>query len=264
VSTVRPAFEVETFEYVEAGPGLVLMRLAGTWRAGDPPGRTDLVAVSGGERVPLSPLPPPPATGADGLWRAAFSTSPRRLGAAFELDPPAGESIPLPAPAEHATAAASPAPDMEAGEPQDSARAVEAVRALASARRARDKANARSRQLETALVDTRARLADREALIERARTNAARAVRESAEIEAAATRLRDAIVARERAGVGGDASRRARESDELRSAREEVRQGAERVAALERQAEALREAIHSQLPPSLHASPLQEVLPLAD
>ena len=33
---------------------------------------------------------------------------------------------------------------------------------------------------------------------------------------------------------------------------------------LERQAEALRDAIHSQLPYSLHASPLQEALPVAE
>ena len=36
------------------------------------------------------------------------------------------------------------------------------------------------------------------------------------------------------------------------------------LLARERQAEALRDAIHSQLPYSLHASPLQEALPVAE
>jgi predicted nucleic acid-binding Zn-ribbon protein len=114
VPALRPAFQVEAFEYVEAGPGLALLRLAGTWRGGDPVGGAELVAVSAGERVTLAPLPAPPAGEGDPLWRAAYSAPPRLLHAAFELDLPAGRPIPLPAPVEHGAADAEEAE--EAGE----------------------------------------------------------------------------------------------------------------------------------------------------
>jgi predicted nucleic acid-binding Zn-ribbon protein len=356
----RPAFQVETFEYVEAGPGLALLRLAGTWRAGDPPGGAELVVVSAGERVTLAPLPAPPAGDGDPLWRAAYSAPPDLLHAAFELDPPAGRPIPLPAPVEHGAAEADDAEDAEEAvdEPQAAAPrrrfgrrreqprpastdALDAVREelrgavgkaaelveriagyeedrtsfteelegvrrtlaleleavreqlqatqreldaanrhldtmyeahtleLGSARNQRDSANERSARLEQALRDARAeidalrdQLDDREALIERARADAGRASRESAEMEAAVARLHDAIAARAREAAASPRRRFARDPQELERAREELRRGAERIAALERQAEALREAIHSQLPPSLQPSPLQEALPL--
>jgi hypothetical protein len=97
-----PTFTVEEFEYVEAGPGLALLRLAGVWRAGDPPVDVALVAVSGDGRLTLPPLPAPPA--GDGAWRAAYSADPELLrdpATTFALDPPAGPPIPLPRPDEH-------------------------------------------------------------------------------------------------------------------------------------------------------------------
>ena len=97
-----PAFEVEEFEYVEAGPELALVRLSGTWRSGVPDGEVGLVAWLGGERTPLTPLPAPPAP--DGGWRAAYSGSVQLLSdpaAAFELEPPGAAAITLPAPVEH-------------------------------------------------------------------------------------------------------------------------------------------------------------------
>jgi hypothetical protein len=120
-----PAFEAEEFEYVDAGPELALVRLSGRWRSGEPRGEVGLVAWLGGERIPLSPLPAPPSP--DGGWRAAFSAPPSLLGdpaAAFELEPPSGEAIVLPAPVEHgsveppAEPVAPPEPEPQAERPR--------------------------------------------------------------------------------------------------------------------------------------------------
>src|SRR4051812_49961967 len=100
-----PAFKVESFEYVDAGP-LALLRLSGRWRGAEPaPDDVVLVARTGGQRIELSPLPAPPAD--DGLWRAAYSADADLLAdgsgdLAFELEPPAGRSVTLPRPTEHA------------------------------------------------------------------------------------------------------------------------------------------------------------------
>jgi hypothetical protein len=116
---VAPAFEVETFEYVEAGPALALVRLAGRWRPGAEPGDAELFALAGGgSRTALDPLPAPP--GADDLWRAAFSAAPELLrdaGARFELVPAGGgEAVALPAPVEHGAAAGPATPAAPAAE----------------------------------------------------------------------------------------------------------------------------------------------------
>jgi chromosome segregation ATPase len=89
----------------------------------------------------------------------------------------------------------------------------------------------------------------------------AQGVEETADLHAAVSSLRDAIAARARE-VATAQRRFARTPDAINRSRDELRRDAERIAALERQAEALRDAIHSQLPYSLHASPLQEALPL--
>jgi hypothetical protein len=102
VRTTKLAFEVETFEYVDAGPGVALLRLSGTWGTGTPAGEVELVAVTDGERTALAPLPTPGA--GDGSWRVAYSASLGLLsdpGAAFELEPAGAAPIPLPAPIEH-------------------------------------------------------------------------------------------------------------------------------------------------------------------
>ncbi|MEA2422562.1 MAG: hypothetical protein QOF55_1661 [Thermoleophilaceae bacterium] len=357
-----PTFAVETFEYVHASPELALLRLAGTWRAGNPAGDVGLAAWIDGERIGLSPLPAPPSEGDS--WRAAYSASPELLSdppATFELEPPAGPPIPLPAPVEHGAAVAEApreephrffsrrrahepsAPEPEpvpasSGEPPeldqtvaelraraeraealvsrelrstvgkteelirridgyehlreelDAARAeLAAARAeidaaedhldtvhdahsleLRAARAQRDAAEERRAALERELGDAhaeiealRAHIEDRESLIERARAEAAQASEESADLHAAVARLRDAIAVRARDAA--EARRRfARSPEEIDRSREELRRDAERIAALELQAEALRDAIHSQLPYSLHASPLQEALPLAE
>jgi chromosome segregation ATPase len=139
---------------------------------------------------------------------------------------------------------------------------------LGAARRQRDAAEQRLATVEHQLADAnaeaealRTRLDDRDALIEHARAQVAHGVEETADLHAAVTRLRDAIAVRAR-DVATAQRRFARTPEALDRSRDELRRDAERIAALERQAEALRDAIHSQLPYSLHASPLQEALPL--
>jgi hypothetical protein len=415
VPKVSPTFSVEEFEYVEAGPGLALLRLAGTWAAGEPHGGVALVAAVRGERLPLSPLPAPQAAG--DFWRAAYSASPELLrdeSATFELEPPSGAPIELPRPMPHGAAAAPerqvaavsveplPIPDERpagrifgrrrqphapaVGQPhaalsealaaerqarqaaertaaEERARAQRAEALLAeelrstvgkteeliaridgyehsrvsfeeelgavrrthadllaetedehdrerrelhaqlhelqqqlaaaheelesandhvdtlheahslelgAARSQRDAAQAEQAALKEQLAEARtagenlqAQLDEREALIARARDEARLASAESADLHAAVTRLRDAIAIRARDAAL--ARRRfSRDPDALDRSREELRRDADRIAALERQAEALRDAIHSQLPYSLHASPLQEALPLPE
>jgi hypothetical protein len=417
VLQASPTFTVDEFEYVEAGPGLALLRLAGRWRAGAPALAVPLVAVSGDERLTLPPLPAPPAS--DGTWRAAYSAPSEMLhdaAATFELEPPAGRAIELPRPVEHGAAALAPVEEVARPEPmrpvaaapepalviaeerpaprlfgrrrqpqppqpeshaalmealaaerharqaaertaaEERARAQHAEAVLADelrntvgkteeliaridgyehgrvsfedeldavrrthadllaetedehrrevrelrqqlqdvqteltsaqdeldaanhhidtlndahsleldkARTARDTAERQLAETRAALADLKTRLEDREALIERAREEAAVANSESAELHAAVARLRDAIAARARdAATAG--RRFARDPEAIDRSRQELRRDAERIAALERQAEALRDAIHSQLPYSLHASPLQEALPVGE
>jgi chromosome segregation ATPase len=409
VRPTGPAFEVEEFEYVDAGPDLALVRLSGTWRSGEPSDDVGLVAWLGGERIPLSPLPAPPSSNGES-WRAAYSAPPSLLSdpaAAFELEPPRGPAVTLPAPIEHGSAPPEPvvepvperepeperprlfgrrrasesapqpeSPDLRAAlrserearqaaereAAEERARAqraeamlgeelrttlgktdeliariegyehsrvsfeeeLEAVRRthadllaeareehalelhglreeldtarqelaaaledadaandhvdtlneahsleLGAARSQRDAAEQRARQLEEqlaaereALEAVRLQLEERDELIGRARTEAALASEETAELQTAVTRLRDAIAERAREAAAGGRRFARTPGEALNRSRDELRRDAERIAALERQAEALRDAIHSQLPYSLHASPLQEALPL--
>jgi hypothetical protein len=414
VRLTGPAFEVEEFEYVDAGPDLALVRLSGHWRSGETGDDVGLVAWLGGERIPLSPLPAPPASDGES-WRAAFSAPPSLLSdpaAAFELEPPRGPAVTLPPPIEHGSepepqaepepepqrrpvAARDPererprlfgrrratapfpeesqlqaalrserearqAAEREAAEERARAQRAEAMLAeelrttlgktdeliariegyehsrvsfeaeldavrrthadllaeareehalelhglreeldtarhelaaaleeadaandhvdtlneahsleLGAARSQRDAAEQRARQLEEQLAAEReglealrAQLEERNELIERARTEAALASEETAELQTAVTRLRDAIAERAREAATGSRRFARTPGEALNRSRDELRRDAERIAALERQAEALRDAIHSQLPYSLHASPLQEALPL--
>jgi hypothetical protein len=145
-----PAFTVETFEYVEAGPDLVLLRLSGRWRSRRATSDgVELIVVSAAGREPLMALPAPPA--ADGSWRAAFSASRAVLSdpsTSFELDAGGGRPIPLPTPVTHATAAPEPEPEPVAAavvepapDPRDALAAERAARqaaeSLAAAERAR-------------------------------------------------------------------------------------------------------------------------------
>jgi hypothetical protein len=406
----RPAFEVETFEYVEAGPGVALLRLSGVWRPRTPEGEIELVVVAGDERVGLAPLPAPGAD--DGTWRAAYSVAPELLAGRFELVAPEAEPVGLPAPVEHGAEPEpvvepdpAPVPDPEPtyapppppqrlfgrrpqSEPEptddvhhalaaerharqqaEAAAAEERARAqraesllaeelrktvgkteelidridgyehgrvsfeqelaavrrthadllaearedhahevaglreeldvsrrelaaalddvdalndhvdtlhdahsleLGAARQQRDAAEQRHRALEQQVADQlaaiaamRTQLEEREAMIERARVEVAQGIEETTDLHVSVSRLRDAIAARARE-VATAQRRFSRTPEALDRSREELRRDAERIAALERQAEALRDAIHSQLPYSLHASPLQEVLPLRE
>jgi hypothetical protein len=392
----RPAFAVETFEYVEAGPGIALLRLSGVWQAGSPAADVSLVVAAGGERVVLDALPAPGAD--DGTWRSAYSASPELLGGSFSLVAEGEPPVVLPAPVEHgavpepepeyvpppppqplfrrrrqSTPEPPPADDLrqaleaerearqEAAEERARAQRAEALLAdelrktvgkteelieridgyehgrisfeeelaavrrthadllaeareehalevtglreeldvarselaaalddvdalndhvdtlheahsleLGAARQQRDAAEQRHAALEHQVAETgaaleqlRAQLDEREALIERARAEVAQGVEETADLHAAVSHLRDAIAARARE-VATAQRRFARTPEALNRSRDELRRDAERIAALERQAEALRDAIHSQLPYSLHASPLQEALPLPE
>ena len=106
--TPSPAFTVETFEYVEAGSDIALLRLSGVWPGGAPDGPVELAATLDGAREALAPLPAPRAD--DGTWRAAYSATREQLAASFELETAAGERVALPAPVEHGAAPVKPEP----------------------------------------------------------------------------------------------------------------------------------------------------------
>jgi hypothetical protein len=109
----RQDLRVESFEYVQVGTGLALLRLAGEWRA-DPPVGFRLLAIHGGVEEDLAPLPEPPGDGG-GLWRAAFSApgsvlEPRTR---FVLEAVDGRTFELPLPVERGAVAAAPEPEPE-------------------------------------------------------------------------------------------------------------------------------------------------------
>lgn len=91
----RQELRVESFELVEVGPGLALVRLAAEWRS-EVPSSVTLIAVRGGVEEELPALPEPPGDGG-GLWRAAFSAQEDVLDASFWLQADDGRSIALPA-----------------------------------------------------------------------------------------------------------------------------------------------------------------------
>lgn len=107
---LRQDLRVESFEYVEVGEGLALVRLAGEWRTGPP---AVFRVLAGTEE--LSPLPEPPGDG-DGLWRAAFSAQTELIqpGTRFMLEADDGRVVELPVPVERGVGAAvEPAPTPE-------------------------------------------------------------------------------------------------------------------------------------------------------
>jgi hypothetical protein len=111
----RHDFQLESFERVDVGPGLALLRLSGRWRAGASDG-VRLVATVGGaaEELPQLPDPPPDASG---LWRAAFSADAELDGGVeFQLHRADGPPIPLPAPVDRGLRAS--ALGLEPAEPE--------------------------------------------------------------------------------------------------------------------------------------------------
>ena len=118
----RHDFRLDSFERVEVGPGLALLRLSGRWRAGTSDG-VRLVATVGGAAEELPQLPDPPPDGS-GLWRAAFSADVDVLddGVDFQLQRADGPPIPLPGPVDRGLGASTlglePAEAEPAAEPE--------------------------------------------------------------------------------------------------------------------------------------------------
>jgi hypothetical protein len=263
----RPAFELDEFEAVPATPDSVLLRIAGRWTR--EPGDCELVARSAGSSHTLDALPPLPASG--DIWRAAFSatrTLVERDDVQFKLVPSHGRRVRLPRPASRsASAAAAPARERErflallesANERSDQLeRALAAERELAEERLA-------------ALRSTGRKLAKARAHLEREiqnRTAAARASERRALDEVARLRGRvaqlEGIVGRLVVGVEEGEKRLAMAEErgsDLRIAIDRLPAGAvnvtairatldariERLMYLERQAKALRAAIHERM-----------------
>ena len=286
----RAAFELDEFEAVAATPDSVLLRIAGRWSR--EPGGCELVAHTRDGSKSLDALPALPPTG--GTWRAAFSTTPtlvERDDVQFKLVPARGRRVRLPRPASRSPKAAA-APARERG------------RFLALL----ESANERGDRLERALATERELAADRlaalrstgrklgkvQAHVEReveTRTAAARASERRALDEVARLRGRvaqlEGIVGRLVVGVEEGEKRLAAAEDrghDLRVAIDQLPAGTPNVAAirdaldarierlmhLERQAKALRAAIHERLAGSprdpgqeqLFEAPVEEPTPV--
>src|SRR3954452_23022854 len=115
---MTPRFEVQSFEQVPAGPGTVLLRIAGRWVG---PSRERLPAplllLDDGRRIHrLTPLPGPedaaPMVGPEGFaWRAAFSAPAEVVGearVAYALQTGRGQITDLPRPTGRGGGAAPP------------------------------------------------------------------------------------------------------------------------------------------------------------
>jgi hypothetical protein len=168
-----PAFRAESFEYLEAGAGLALLRLSGFWSEADPPAGSTYLTVTGagGEPVELAPLPAP--QGSTGVWRAAFSAPTRLLAdpmAAFALEPERGDPIVLPAPTRHGGAESAPSAGSAERQPADTPASEGAGGGFFARRRGHD-------HLKRALAAERdaRREAERAAAGERARAERAEA-----------------------------------------------------------------------------------------
>jgi hypothetical protein len=262
------AFELDEFEAVPATADSVLLRVAGHWTRD--PGDCQLVARTGSGSQALDALPPLPANG--DTWRAAFTATPtlvERDDVQFKLVPAHGRRVRLPRPASRsAKAAAAPARERDrfltllesANERGDQLeRALAAERELAADRLA-------------ALRSTGRKLAKVHARVEReieARTAAARASERGALDEVARLRGRvaqlEGIVGRLVVGVEEGEKRLAvaeQRGHDLRAAidgaarpeapdvaaiRDTLDARIERLMHLERQAKALRAAIHERM-----------------
>jgi DNA repair exonuclease SbcCD ATPase subunit len=118
----RPDLRVESFEYVEVGPELALLRLAGEWRGEEPAG---VRLLGAGEE--LAALPEPPSDGAGGLWRAAWSAPAAVLGGPFVLEGGDGRVVELPLPRDAALPAVVVEPKEEAAPEAELETAAEAA-----------------------------------------------------------------------------------------------------------------------------------------
>ena len=251
------SFDVERFEQVAAGAGMVLLRVSGRWHADS---ATDLeqpvlVVDDGGEehRLPMLPAPnaaPLSADPAGVAWRGAFTAGGELLesGSTFALHA-GGDVIALPPPAP-----ASGTPDAgPPGPPRPGEEAREARVRAAVVEQARSHAQARVVSLERALAKE---IGDRTSVERRAAAAfEARQAAETraAEIEAAAAqelaRLREAREDAERRADAGAATeeRLTAECQRLEAALGELTEraeteGAHSVVALREAEDAVAEA----------------------
>lgn len=129
-----PVFELDAFEYLPVGDGVVLGRLSGSWRSSPERLVPDAHLVLRIAGVPVSvPRVPDPtegvpiATPAGSPWRAAFRIAAEAVtgpGIEFELEFPGGVAK-LPAPVERGRPASPPAPPPERKSPRAPARSSE-------------------------------------------------------------------------------------------------------------------------------------------
>jgi hypothetical protein len=266
-------FEVERFESVAAGRGVALLRLAGRWRgeANGTTGRPVLIVDDGRASHRLAALPEPEGQGDP--WRAAFSAPADLLSGerlAFALDA-GGETIRLPAPAEHAlrpaderaaparTALEGAVTELSARLAEAEERAAHATEAAAAVRRRELEVRRARTEMERRAEDLADRAANRIAAAEVAGGEGVWAARAEVEAQAAASlaelQARARELERELEGAREAAARREAEVRELRRAAEareaqlqalldqipRAGQAGGRVAALEREARALEE-----------------------
>jgi DNA repair exonuclease SbcCD ATPase subunit len=243
----RPELRVENFEYVEVGPELALLRLAGAWRGGAPSG---VRLIAAGEELAALPEPPSEAEGG-GLWRAAWSASGSVLAGPFVLEADDGRTVELEPPRDAALPVVEVAPAEPEPEPSLLASLAAAERALEVERARHDRAEASLRaQLETMVGETaefmgrlegyelrRAEL-EKELSWERLLHKETRRHHDAAELE------RDEAVAR-LAPVEEELARIRREVEASARAQRQLADARERVAELERRIEGQEELLNN-------------------
>jgi hypothetical protein len=137
-------------------------------------------------------------------------------------------------------------------------REAELEQELEAARAAADTASEAAEELLERLVE-------RHGVVERARAEAQHAHAETSDVREAVQRLRDEIARRAQSGAGTkERVRFAANPAVLEGYREELQRLGDQIPAIREQAAALRDAIYSELPYFLRASPDQQILPLPD
>jgi chromosome segregation ATPase len=151
--------------------------------------------------------------------------------------------------------------ELEGGAAEDDAakeREAELEQELEAARAAAETASEAAEELLERLVE-------RHGVVERARIEAQHAHAETSDVKEAVQRLREEIARRAQSGAGAkERVRFAANPAVLDRYREELQQLGEQIPAIRRQAAALRDAIYSELPYFLRASPDQQILPLPE
>ncbi|MDX6715939.1 MAG: hypothetical protein QOH30_2497, partial [Baekduia sp.] len=213
---MTPRFEVQSFEQVPAGPGTVLLRIAGRWVG---PAREQLprplLLLDDGRRTHrLSALPGPddvaPQSGPEGLpWRAAFSAPADVVAStrlAFALEAGRGVIVDLPRPTGRGGGPRA-RPEPVVAPPADDAGRVRPFRRRAGAREEPPAAPPRpSAAGETAraadVAALRARIAEERIARENAERHAAEATSIARQAAAEAARAADVAARAEAARAG--------------------------------------------------------------